>query len=122
MDTKQIFIYQKNWGRGLDIVHDAFGMPMTKTYESKINKNNKGYDTISVEEIEKYAGDYIFLSKATYSKMDIEKSNLWNNLPAVKNKRVISYKAEDYWFTNPITLDKLRIKLKSEILKTNYKK
>ncbi|WP_414044393.1 ABC transporter substrate-binding protein [Macrococcus sp. EM39E] len=122
LDTKQIFIYQKNWGRGLDIVHDAFGMPMTKAYKSKVNKNNKGYDAISVEEIGKYAGDYIFLSKPTYSKMDIENSNLWNNLPAVKNKRVISYKAEDYWFTDPITLDNLRIKLKSEILKTNYKK
>ncbi|ULG72368.1 ABC transporter substrate-binding protein [Macrococcus brunensis] len=119
LDTKQIYIYEKNWGRGLDIVHDVFGMPMTKTYQQALDKEKKGYDAISVEEIGKYAGDFIFLSKPSYSKMDIEKSNLWSNLDAVKNKRVISYKAEDFWFTDPLTLEALRTELKAEILKTH---
>lgn len=114
--AKQIYIFQKNWGRGLDIVHDAFGMPMTKTYKQKINSNKAGYDTISSEDISNYAGDYIFLSKSSNSKTSIENSNLWDNLKAVKQHHVITYKAEDYQFTDPITLDALRKKLKSEIL------
>jgi len=114
--AKQIYIFQKNWGRGLDIVHDAFGMPMTKTYKQKIDSNKAGYDTISSEDISNYAGDYIFLSKSSNSKTSIENSNLWDNLKAVKQHHVITYKAEDYQFTDPITLDALRKKLKSEIL------
>lgn len=114
--AKQIYIFQKNWGRGLDIVHDAFGMPMTKTYKQKIDSNKAGYDTISSEDISNYAGDYIFLSKSSNSKTSIEISNLWDNLKAVKQHHVITYKAEDYQFTDPITLDALRKKLKSEIL------
>ncbi|MBE7320037.1 ABC transporter substrate-binding protein [Staphylococcus epidermidis] len=114
--AKQIYIFQKNWGRGLDIVHDAFGMPMTKTYKQKIDSNKAGYDTISSEDISNYAGDYIFLCKSSNSKTSIENSNLWDNLKAVKQHHVITYKAEDYQFTDPITLDALRKKLKSEIL------
>lgn len=72
--AKQIYIFQKNWGRGLDIVHDAFGMPMTKTYKQKIDSNKAGYDTISSEDISNYAGDYIFLSKSSNSKTSIENS------------------------------------------------
>ena len=42
-DEKQIYIYNSTWGRGLDIVHDAFGMPMTKQYKDKLQEDKKGY-------------------------------------------------------------------------------
>ena len=29
------------WGRGLDIVHDAFGMPMTKQYKDKLQEDKR---------------------------------------------------------------------------------
>lgn len=116
-DSKEIFIYESTWGRGLDIVHDAFGMPMTKEYEAKVKKGGKGYESISKEEISDYAGDYIFLSKPSYGNFDFEKTATWKNLDAVKNDKVITYKAEDYWFTDPLTLEQLRVKLKKEILK-----
>lgn len=72
-DEKQIYIYNSTWGRGLDIVHDAFGMPMTKQYKDKLQEDKKGYASISKENISKYAGDYIFLSKPSYGKFDFEK-------------------------------------------------
>lgn len=115
-DEKQIYIYNSTWGRGLDIVHDAFGMPMTKQYKDKLQEDKKGYASISKENISKYAGDYIFLSKPSYGKFDFEKTHTWQNIEAVKKGHVISYKAEDYWFTDPITLEHLRSKLKKEIL------
>lgn len=115
-DIKEIYVYNSTWGRGLDIVHDAFGMPMTQKYKEKLQQVKKGYAAISKEEIADYAGDYIFLSKPSYSAFDFENSKTWKNIEAVKKNRVISYKAEDYWFTDPITLDHLRVKLKKEIL------
>ena len=66
---KQIYIYNSTWGRGLDIVHDAFGMPMTKQYKDKLQEDKKGYASISKENISKYAGDYIFLSKPSLRKI-----------------------------------------------------
>jgi len=120
-DTKEIYIYNSTWGRGLDIVHDAFGMPMTEKYKEKLNRDKKGYSSISKEEIGEYAGDYIFLSKPSYAKFDFENSNTWKNLDAVKKGKVISYKAEDYWFTDPLTLDNLRVKLKKEIINKSEK-
>ncbi|WP_210619040.1 ABC transporter substrate-binding protein [Mammaliicoccus lentus] len=116
-DAKEIFIYDSNWGRGLDIVHDAFGMPMNKKYKDKVEKGGQGYESISKEEIGDFAGDYIFLSKPSYGDFDFEKTTTWKNLDAVKNDKVITYKAEDYWFTDPLTLDQLREKLKKEIIK-----
>ncbi len=92
-------------------------MPITKEYEAKVKKGGKGYESISKEEISDYAGDYIFLSKPSYGNFDFEKTATWKNLDAVKNDRVITYKAEDYWFTDPLTLEQLRVKLKKEILK-----
>ena len=40
-DERQIYIYNSTWGRGLDIVHDAFGMPMTKQYKDKLQEDKK---------------------------------------------------------------------------------
>ncbi|NHA36806.1 ferrichrome ABC transporter substrate-binding protein [Staphylococcus schleiferi] len=119
-DEKQIYIYNSTWGRGLDIVHDAFGMRMTKQYKNKLQEDKKGYASISKENISEYAGDYIFLSKPSYSTFDFEKSNTWRNIDAVKKGHVISYKAEDYWFTDPITLESLRSKLKEQILNKSH--
>lgn len=91
-DSKEIFIYESTWGRGLDIVHDAFGMPMTKEYEAKVKKGGKGYESISKEEISDYAGDYIFLSKPSYGNFDFEKTATWKNLDAVKMTELLRIK------------------------------
>lgn len=116
LDAKGLYIYSNNWGRGLEIIHDTFGMPMTDSYEKEVSANKEGYKLISNEKIDEYAGDYIFLSEPKATGNDFEQSNMWKNLPAVKSNRVIKYEAEDYWFTDPITLEHLRKKLKKEIL------
>lgn len=115
-DVKGMYIYKNNWGRGLEIVHDTFGMPMTSEYKQEVNSIRKSYKLISNEEVHKYAGDYIFLSEPKTGGNSYLETNIWNNLPAVKNNRVIKYNAEDYWFTDPITLEHLRKKIKKEIL------
>ncbi|NWK84950.1 ABC transporter substrate-binding protein [Staphylococcus sp. GSSP0090] len=116
VEEKGLSIFDSNWGRGTDIVHNAFGMKTPEAYKDKLKEKGKGYQSISKESIDQYAGDYIFLSSPKYGNFDFEKTRLWQQLPAVKNDRVIKYQAEDYWFTDPITLEHLRKKLKDDIL------
>lgn len=116
-DAKTISIFESNWGRGSDIVNDEYGMPVTKAYQEKLDEKKEGYATISKERITDYAGDFILLSKNNGSTFDFEKTNAWKQLPAVKNDRVITYKGEDYWFNDAITIEALRKYLKEEILK-----
>ncbi|MDW8543623.1 ABC transporter substrate-binding protein [Staphylococcus sp. KG4-3] len=116
-DTKNINIFGTNWGgRGLEIVHGAFGMPMEKSYKEKLKENGKGYHSVSKEEINNLSGDYIFLSEPKNTNFDFKRTDTWKNIDAVKNGKVFSYRAEDYWFTDPITLEHLRTKLKQDIL------
>ena len=72
-DEKQIYIYNSTWGRGLDIVHDAFGMPMTKQYKDKLQEDKKVMLPFQKKILVNIFGDYIFLSKPSYGKFDFEK-------------------------------------------------
>ncbi len=52
------------------------GTRMTKQYKDKLQEDKKGYASISKENISKYAGDYIFLSKPSYWKNLILKKHI----------------------------------------------
>ena len=45
------------------------------------------------------------------------KTDLWNNLSAVKNNHVIEVQAETYWYNDPYTLEYMRKDLKEKFLK-----
>lgn len=54
---------------------------------------NKGFEQISMEALEQYAGDRIFIltpvdEEAQQSTEELYKSSIWKNLPAVKNNHV----------------------------------
>ena len=42
------------------------------------------------------------------------KTDLWNNLSAVKNNHVIEVQAETYWYNDPYTLEYMRKDLKEK--------
>src|SRR5699024_12263514 len=56
---KDIDSYGENWGRGKEVLYQAFGLKMTESVEKDVEKD--GWKKISQEEIEKYSGDYLFL-------------------------------------------------------------
>lgn len=116
-DAKEISIFDSNWGRGSDIVNDAYDMPLPKAYKDKLDEKKEGYAAISKERINDYAGDFILLSKTKEGQFDFQNTNAWKQLPAVKNDRVITYTGEDYWYNDAITIEALRQYLKAEILK-----
>ncbi len=54
------------------IVHDDFGMPMTKQYKDKLQEDKKAMLPFQ-KKILVHAGDYIFLSKPSNGKFDLKK-------------------------------------------------
>ena len=83
-DEKQIYIYNSTWGRGLDIVHDAFGMPMTKQYKDKLQEDKKAMLPFQKKILVNMLVIIYFLSKPSYGKFDFEKTHTWQNIEAVK--------------------------------------
>ena len=113
---KEIYAYGDNWGRGSEIIYQAFGLKMQENVIKDIKPT--GWKKISAEEISKYAGDVVlYSSDAGKDVNSIVKSNVWKNMGAVKNNRVVQYDAEDFWFNDPISLEHQRKVLKEELMK-----
>ena len=114
---KKVYTYGDNWGRGGEVLYQAFGLNMPKGQQDLVKK--EGWAEVSQEKIEDVAGDYIVSTGEGKSKPSYETTNIWKNLPAVKNNNVIEVKAETYWYNDPYTLDFMRKDLKDKLLKAS---
>ncbi|TDM12782.1 iron-hydroxamate ABC transporter substrate-binding protein [Macrococcus lamae] len=113
---KKIYVYGDNWGRGSEIIYQAFGLKMPEAVTKDVKPT--GWKEISAEQIGKYSGDILLISSDTGKiSNSIVESNVWKNLDAVKNDRVIQYDSEDFWFNDPISLEHQREVLKKELMK-----
>ncbi len=113
---KKIYVYGDNWGRGSEIIYQAFDLAMPESVTKDVKPT--GWKEISAEEIGKYAGDIMMISSDTGKiSNSIVESKVWKNLDAVKNNRVINYDSEDFWFNDPISLEHQREVLKKELMK-----
>lgn len=112
---KEIYVYGDNWGRGSEIIYQAFGLKM----QDKIVKDVKptGWKKVSSESLGSYAGDIVLVSSDAGSATNtVTESNLWKNMDAVKNNRLVEYDAEDFWFNDPISLEHQRKVLKEKLM------
>lgn len=114
---KKVYTYGDNWGRGGEVLYQAFDLKMPKSQQDLVKK--EGWAEVSQEKIEDVAGDYIVSTGEGKSKPSYETTNIWKNLPAVKNNNVIEVKAETYWYNDPYTLDFMRKNLKDKLLKAS---
>lgn len=113
---KKIYVYGDNWGRGSEIIYQAFDLKMQKNIVKDVKPT--GWKEISAEDISKYAGDVIFISSDTGKiSNSIVDSKVWKSLSAVTNKQVIQYDSEDFWFNDPISLEHQRKFIKNELMK-----
>lgn len=113
---KKIYTYGENWGRGTEVLYQAFGLAMPESVTKDVKKD--GWKEISQEEIEKYSGDYLFLPLTKgQEKPEFTKTEAWKAIPAVKNDKVIEIDAETFWYNDPYSLEVQRKYLKEEILK-----
>lgn len=101
---KEIYLFGKDWGRGGEIIHQAFGYKAPEKVTSEVFP--KGYLSISQEVLPDYAGDYLIVAAENdETGSALFESSLWKELPAVKNKHVIKVNANTFYFTDPLSLE-----------------
>ncbi|SHE89219.1 iron complex transport system substrate-binding protein [Seinonella peptonophila] len=101
---KELYVYGDNWGRATEVIYQALQLKMPEAVVK--DAMGPGFYALSAEAIPKYAGDYIFLSKTgTKTDTSFSESNLWKNIPAVKNNRVYETDAKSFYFNDPLTLE-----------------
>ncbi|EHJ56114.1 hypothetical protein HMPREF9318_02039 [Streptococcus urinalis FB127-CNA-2] len=114
---KEIYLFGKDWGRGGEIIHQAFGYKAPQIVQDQVFK--KGYLSVSKEVVPEYVGDYVVVAaedKKTGSAL--YESDIWKSIPAVKNGHVIKVNANTFYFTDPISLEYELKTLKKAILET----
>lgn len=111
---KKLYTYGDNWGRGGEVMYQAFGLKMPKGQEKLVKK--AGWAEVSQEQIEDVAGDYIVSTRQGESTPSYQTTNIWKNLPAVKNDNVVKVDAGTYWYNDPYTLDYMRKDLKKKLI------
>lgn len=111
---KKLYSYGPNWGRGGEVLYQAFDLKMPDKLNDLVKK--EGWAEVKQEKIADYAGDYIVSTSEGKSKPAYEKTDLWQNIPAVQKDQVIQVQAETYWYNDPYTLKYMRKDLKEKFL------
>ncbi|HFI0028740.1 TPA: ABC transporter substrate-binding protein [Streptococcus suis] len=104
---KNIFLYGNNFGRGGELVYRALGFAApAKVQEDIISK--EGWFGVSQEALPEYVGDYVLVNvndKTKEAAASLKESDIWKNLPAVKNGHVIEIDYNLFYFSDPMSLD-----------------
>lgn len=100
---KQIYVLGNNFGRGTEILYQTMKLEMPKKVKEMTQKD--GYFALSVEVLPEYAGDYVILSKNADTDNSFQQTDTYNNIPAVKNKRIFEVNTKEFYFSDPLTLD-----------------
>ncbi|HFI0357064.1 TPA: ABC transporter substrate-binding protein [Streptococcus suis] len=104
---KNIFLYGNNFGRGGELIYRALGFAApAKVQEDIISK--EGWFGVSQEALPEYVGDYVLVNvndKTKEAASSLKESDIWKNLPAVKNGHVIEVDYNLFYFSDPMSLD-----------------
>ncbi|AGM99314.1 iron-hydroxamate ABC transporter substrate-binding protein [Streptococcus iniae] len=112
---KEIYLFGKDWGRGGEIIHQAFQYKAPAKVEQDVFP--KGYLSISQEVLPDYTGDYLVVAaEDEKTGSALYESDLWKNIPAVKENHVIKVNANTFYFTDPLSLEYELKTLKKGIL------
>lgn len=100
---KQLYVFGDNWGRGTEILYQAMGLKMPEKVEEMALTN--GYYAISLEVLPEYAGDYVIFSRSAGADDEYLESDIYKNIPAVKNGRVFEVDQRSFYFNDALTLE-----------------
>ena len=89
------------------MVYRALGFAApAKVQEDVINKD--GWFGISQEALPDYVGDYLLVNVNETTKdaaSSLKESDIWKNLPAVKNGHILEVDYNLFYFSDPMSLD-----------------
>lgn len=101
---QDLYLFGNNWGRGGEIIYQE--LAYTAPQKVKDEVFGPGFLAVSQEVLPDYAGDYIILAVEDESvAAGLLNSDLWKNLPAVQNKKVIKVDSKAFYFNDPISLE-----------------
>lgn len=100
---KQLYVFGDNWGRGTEILYQAMGLKMPEKVEEMALTD--GYYAISLEVLPEYAGDYVIFSRSAGADDEYLESDIYKNIPAVKNGRVFEVDQRSFYFNDALTLE-----------------
>lgn len=102
---QEIYTMGSHFARGGSILYDMWGLKAPEAVQGPMVDGDEAYKVIAVEALPDYAGDFI-----CYGVLDgadaayVDDSQLWKNLPAVKNGLVMPYEQVSFMHRDPITL------------------
>jgi iron complex transport system substrate-binding protein len=104
IDIREGFIRAFQGGRGGTLVYDFMGFlvpeKLQAAFETDEFKKTQSVD-LSFEAMPEYIGDYILLDNSADTLSD---NPVWNNLPAVKEGRLIQASSNMFWFNDIISM------------------
>lgn len=100
---KQLYVFGDNWARGTEVLYQAMGLAMPEKVKEMALE--AGYYALSLEVLPEFAGDYIIFSKVAEQDNSFQETDVYKNIPAVKNNHVFEANAEEFYFNDPISLD-----------------
>ncbi|HFI2446445.1 TPA: ABC transporter substrate-binding protein [Streptococcus suis] len=113
---QDLYLFGNNWGRGGEIIYQE--LAYTAPQKVKDEVFGPGFLAVSQEVLPDYAGDYIILAVEDESvAASLLNSDLWKNLPAVQNNRVIKVDSKAFYFNDPVSLEYQLTVLKEAITK-----
>ncbi|WP_286783381.1 ABC transporter substrate-binding protein [Streptococcus sp. UBA4344] len=104
---KNIYLYGNNWGRGGELIYDSLGYTAPEKVKNDVFK--AGWFGISQEVLADYTGDYLVLNVSKDTKeaaASLKESDIWKNIPAVKNQKALEVDENLFYFSDPMSLDK----------------
>ncbi|MGX4587635.1 iron-hydroxamate ABC transporter substrate-binding protein [Paenibacillus chitinolyticus] len=101
--NKQLYVYGDNFGRGTEILYQAFGLRMPDKVKEATKK--EGYMALSREVLKDYMGDYVIFSKNAEEDNSFQKTETYKSIPAVQNNRVFEANAKAFYFNDPLSME-----------------
>ncbi|WP_353096831.1 ABC transporter substrate-binding protein [Tissierella praeacuta] len=93
-----MMIVGNKWGRGGNLIYDFLQLPPNELVKKDILEGEEPYSILSLEAINQYAGDYIFLSSGWESDIDFSSNPVWNSIPAVQKNHIIPIDAHFFYY------------------------
>lgn len=103
--NKEFYVFGDNYARGTEILYQAMELNMPKKVEELALES--GVYTFSSEVLPEFAGDYVIFSKNPDVDNSFTETDLWKNIPAVKNNHVFEINSKSSTYSDPITLEYL---------------
>ncbi len=117
------YYYGAYYGRSGYILYDKLGLKSTTAAQDDYVLNPESYLAATDENLSKYVGDNLILvvpDNVDMSSHSLVNNVVWDSLDAVKNDKVYVVSADDFWYSDPYSLDK-QIDILTDILNGNYK-